>query len=565
MAALCPAPPPCLRQVHNVVQTVHTQLAHVSQKPLQDILRRTLVQVARLYPQKVTTGLLQASPHCDSTARAMWRMLASEPCLVDDVLKTLLRVQREGARQRHCQRQGSCCRFLAVAGAMHEIFLVPSSQCCVQLLLDELFMAVVSQISFSLNDPQQGCCSCGSQSREAKPPPVHPIRSVVSATQALFHCLGGASLVEDIARQGAWDMLMSPETYHSGIATLTRVLWREAPACCTCVSEQAIRGLQAYQDIGIMTVFVELLDCTSFEQVDGHVLHVLQLHLQSESVVLRRMAVASLVTMSGRPEKAATLQGLLPEVTQRLQDDDCDIRTAALTVLANVLCLVDRQTAVPIALQLAKTLLPLFENESSYVRERSILLCRDAMEVAVSTHKKQMRKDVQRSLMPLFFHLHDNDHGVAQASREALLGAAKFLKQRQLRKLLETEQTWRVGECLLVENSSRVDEYLDQSLPYLQSPQEPLRKAAVTFIGLAGRQLRDGRQEKLQVIYKALQGKVNDDSLSVSSLAAQTLLILGAAVKKPPSRFRLQALCSRRGRTPALGNGWLCCWSCVPS
>ena len=35
----------------------------------------------------------------------------------------------------------------------------------------------------------------------------------------------------------------------------------------------------------------------------------------------------------------------------------------------------------------------------------------------------------------------------------------------------------------LVENSSRVDEYLDQSLPYLQSPQEPLRKAAITFIG----------------------------------------------------------------------------------
>ena len=44
----------------------------------------------------------------------------------------------------------------------------------------------------------------------------------MSTTQTLFHCLGGASLVEDIARQGAWDMLMSPKTYHSGIATLTR-------------------------------------------------------------------------------------------------------------------------------------------------------------------------------------------------------------------------------------------------------------------------------------------------------------------------------------------------------
>ncbi|XP_059690032.1 uncharacterized protein LOC132320741 [Gavia stellata] len=187
--------------------------------------------------------------------------------------------------------------------------------------------------------------------------------------------------------------------------------------------------------------------------------------------------------LSGRPEKAGTLRGLLPEVTQRLQDDDTDIRTGALTVLSNMLCLAERQTAVPIALQLPETLLPLFENESSYVRRRSILLCRDAMEVAVGAHKEQMRKDVQRSLMPLFFHLHDQDDSVAQASREALLGAATFLRRRQLRQLLETEQTWKVGECLLVEDSSRTEEYLHQSLPYLQSPQEPLCQAAIRFTG----------------------------------------------------------------------------------
>ncbi|XP_072716940.1 uncharacterized protein [Ciconia boyciana] len=149
-----------------------------------------------------------------------------------------------------------------------------------------------------------------------------------------------------------------------------------------------------------------------------------------------------------------------------------------------------------------------------------------------------------------------------QASRETLLGAAKFLKRRQLRKLLETEQTWRVSECLLVEDSSGAEEYLQQSLPYLQSPQEPLREAAVRFTGLAGRQLRDGRQEKLRVIYEALRGKVNDSSLSVSSLALQTLMILDAAVKEPPSAFRLQALCYRlrkawRRRTLAPGAGWL--------
>lgn len=151
MAALHPAPPPCLRQVDEVVWTIHTQLTRVSQKPLQDILRRTLLRLAHLYTHEVTTGLLQASPHCDryvarqpqgqlrtsgacpgrrgggrggptdgvlwlcSTARVMWSVLASEPCLADDVLKTLLRVQRKNARRRSFKGECICCSLLAVS------------------------------------------------------------------------------------------------------------------------------------------------------------------------------------------------------------------------------------------------------------------------------------------------------------------------------------------------------------------------------------------------------------------------------------------------------------------
>ena len=203
----------------------------------------------------------------------------------------------------------------------------------------------------------------------------------------------------------------------------------------------------------------QLLDCTDFEDVSDHVLYVVHIHLRSKNLVLRRMAVTSLVTLSGRPEQvsrgsraqgghppgaglqamvravtcsgfasnrerrercpplllpssaapqhirpgpglrhtrrdlcttraapstrrvllpvrssiasqnkmvsftqAATLQYLLPRVSQQLRDDDCEVRTAALTVLSNVLCLVDRQTALTIALQLVEMLLPLFEN-----------------------------------------------------------------------------------------------------------------------------------------------------------------------------------------------------------
>ncbi|PKU45857.1 maestro heat-like repeat-containing protein family member 7 [Limosa lapponica baueri] len=474
-----------LMRVDELVQTIHRQLGCVSQRPLQDILRRTLLQAASLNPRKVTISLLRISLLGDNTARAMWNTLACEPCLVGDVLRTLLLVSKRCIRQHSITGDYSCRDLLAVAGAMREIFLVPSSRRYVHALLDKLFMAVLFQISCSLEGLRKGCCRSGSRSRKAKHPSV--LRTAVSTAQALFQCLGGTSLVEEMRRQGAWDMLLSAKTYSSGVAMLTRVLRREAPERCTAISKQAVIGLlqrQAVQDVSAMTVFMELLDSTYLDRVDGRVLSILQAHLKSQEVLLRRLAVQILVVLSGRRQKAATLQGLLAEVTQRLQDGDSDIRTGALTVLSRTLRLADRQTASPIALQLLEMLLPLFENESSYVRECAILLCRDAMEVAIGSHKWQMRKEVRKSLIPLFFHLHDYDPSVAKASSETLLGAAKFLKWQQLRKLLETEQPWKVGECLLAEGSRRAEEYLQQSLPYLRSAQQPLREAAVRFIGV---------------------------------------------------------------------------------
>lgn len=71
--------------------------------------------------------------------------------------------------------------LLQLSSAMCEIFLVPRSQEAVQLLFSELFVAVVFQITFSVMGTQQGCCRSVCQCREAKYPPVHPLRCSVPA------------------------------------------------------------------------------------------------------------------------------------------------------------------------------------------------------------------------------------------------------------------------------------------------------------------------------------------------------------------------------------------------
>ncbi|KAJ7403457.1 hypothetical protein BTVI_76771 [Pitangus sulphuratus] len=98
--------------------------------------------------------------------------------------------------------------------------------------------------------------------------------------------------------------------------------------------------------------------------------------------------------------------------------------------------------------------------------------------------KKEGKKPLkpQQNLLPLFFHCHDENQRVAEASREALLCVAGFLKRRDLKRRLKKKELWTFSECLLKKDKSRVAEYLQQALPYLESPQEPLREAAVRFI-----------------------------------------------------------------------------------
>ncbi|KAL9820839.1 uncharacterized protein GJ701_017364 [Geothlypis trichas] len=103
--------------------------------------------------------------------------------------------------------------------------------------------------------------------------------------------------------------------------------------------------------------------------------------------------------------------------------------------------------------------------------------------------------------------------------------------------MLQVDQTWRFGEGLLAEDRSRAAEYLRRALRYLQSPQEPLREAAVRIIGMAGRHLRGQRQE-LQLICTALERLTEDMNSAVSQLALETLHVLRATESRRYSIFQ---------------------------
>nr|XP_041576831.1 maestro heat-like repeat family member 5 isoform X1 [Taeniopygia guttata] len=174
---------------------------------------------------------------------------------------------------------------------------------------------------------------------------------------------------------------------------------------------------------------------------------------------------------------AIRMWSLHERLMELLQENDSVMLRMTTVLLRGLFLCNGAPITSALALQLAEALLPLFDNEDSQVKLCSMFVFREMLDFFPEEDKKALKTHVHQSLLPLSFHCHDENQRVAEASQETLLCAAKFLKRRDLEKLVKNQELWKFTECLLAEDSSSVAEHLRRALPYLQSPQEPLREA----------------------------------------------------------------------------------------
>ncbi|XP_015705415.1 maestro heat-like repeat-containing protein family member 7 [Coturnix japonica] len=215
------------------------------------------------------------------------------------------------------------------------------------------------------------------------------------------------------------------------------------------------------------------------------------------------------------------------------------ITVKVLNIFRNAMHHLGKRHASPFALELAEKILPLFNHASSEVREGSIRLFKDVMDAVVWLKKRSMKKTVRRGLLPLLFQMSDETPSVAQASGEALVSCAKFLKWKELKQQAQQKNTVGIMKCLLQQDRKGVEGYLQQSLPYLEDSQASLRCEAVRFIGLIGKHAREQSEEMLNELCSALQPLEDDPHLTVRSVASETIQRQNAA----SAQSRLAALC----------------------
>ncbi|XP_065435323.1 maestro heat-like repeat-containing protein family member 7 isoform X2 [Chrysemys picta bellii] len=535
-------PGPRLERVSEAVMSIYKNLESISEPLSRKELFMTLLMLGNQYSEEVVRTLLGCSLSCDSVAAEMWRMLASHCQSIEKVLKELLNTLREQPLHHHhvSQREAP----LAATRALYEIFKEQNCRQQVKELFPQLSIALLFQITYIVE--------LSMHNQEDTPAPLSPVRCAVDAMQALLQCAGYRDQTTFIHKQGGWGMLVNADMHHKGVLVLARAMVSVSFQERCWIFQELMAILNCRDDrryIPAMAFFIQLLQCPDLgNKQEDAILDQLSGQLRDPNTVVRWLALKGLLNLSLCPEKVGKLQRLLPEVLEQLQEVDRDIIAEAITVLKNILASMDRQSASRAAVQVAEKLLPFIDDVSSRLRVLSITLFKHLLELVRGLDRWRMKAHVLQSLVPLLLLVHDERPNVSQVCWDTLSSAAEFLKWHQLGGFIQRKDTWQSCDCLLTRYKGRANNFLCQTMAFLENPQTPLRQAAIRFIGLAARQLDQRSQDKLDAICNDLKGLQQDSNSSVQSLASQTIFILEAFKNHPPAHSSLWT-CFHRIRT----------------
>ncbi|XP_056369493.1 maestro heat-like repeat-containing protein family member 7 [Oenanthe melanoleuca] len=557
------------KQVPAMVRYIHKWLT--ANESAGHRLDKALLELTKEYPYDVIMTLLRWAPSGDRAAAAMWGVILTSTGTAEPALQILITVLSAWPVDTSVYTSDGDSTGVFALAATVTLWSVFNWTWCPPIMLEcspSLFLRLLFQAFISTLYTPEVVDTFWKECQEQLGLATNPQRFAVQTLKVLLCRVQCEHVVLAMERKGGWDTLLYAGTHHYAVGLLARemhgvsVYWHHY--IMSYLLELLSQGISDWE-LPAMAFLVELLEFVDFSKWADGILEIMPRHLQSESKEMQRLALRGLVVLSRDPSMNKRMHTLTERLVDLLRDADEEIVETSAVVLSALLLHRDLAIPSPIALRLAAALWPLLDNDKCQVQLLSIRLFQEVMRLVEAKGKKALKMLVSKSLLPLFFNCNNENVRVAEASRETLLAAVSFLKRRDLEHLVLTDQMWRFGECLLAQDRDRAAEHLRQALPYLRSPQEPLREAAVRFLGLAGRFLRE-QQRELQLMSRALQDMADDISPAISCLALQTLYINMAVQSIPSSRLdRLRDGFRRLWKSrPSLGGrGRFSCWSAV--
>nr|XP_041569125.1 maestro heat-like repeat-containing protein family member 6 [Taeniopygia guttata] len=559
------------KQVPAMVRYIHQWLE--ANQFAEHRLNRTLLDLTEERPADVVMTLLRVAPLCDRAALTMWKSIMCSPRTAEPAMLVLLDVLGSWPEHSTCTSDGDKTGVFVLAATvlMWKILQLPCVPHMVTVYLPHLLVHLLFQVLFSTLDVPEEVNTFWKGCQQQYGLDTSPNRFAVQTLKSLLCQMQHEDVVVAMERKCGWDKLLCADTYHHAVGLLAKEMSCVSIPLCSRIARYLLRLLSTQEprwELPSLAFFVEVLKCLDMsERGADRVLQILSRHLRSGCREKCHLVLRALLDLINNPLMSKKMWSLTESLVELLWDADGEIVSMTAMLLNFIILEKDMLIPSPIALQLVEALLPLLDHDNSQVQLLSIVLLGTLVTLPQEKEKEALKTHVHQSLLPLFFHCHDENQRVAQASQETLLCAAEFLKRTELEKLVKSKKLWKFTEWLLAEDRSRVAEHLRRALPYLQNLQQPLREAAVRFMGTAGQYLR-GRTKELQLISEALEGMANDISVAVGSLAIQTLYVLQGTERAPYSIFGNlhDRLCRAWRRRPRLsGLGWLRCWSSAES
>uniref|UniRef100_A0A803W7G0 Maestro heat like repeat family member 6 n=1 Tax=Ficedula albicollis TaxID=59894 RepID=A0A803W7G0_FICAL len=489
--------------VPTTVRGIYQRLSSIKDVSAEHRLDKTLQEMTLAQPHDVVVTILRCAPSCDRVAVTMWMAIVSSNRTAEKVLPELLCVLEDWPLHSTStsDKDNSDVFSLAATRAVWEIIHLPQGPERMILYFPRLFVALLFQIFSSTEQMPEEVTAFWRRCQHKHCLPTNPNRFALLTMKALLCHLEYEDVVSEVERECGWDTLLNTDTHHYTVRLLARAMLRVSEPLCYRIARYLFRLLrreEAHWEVAAMAFLVE----------------------------------------------ANTMSALTESLMEVLKDEDREVRGMTLSVLSEMLLNRDVPIACSLAVQLIEALRPLFDNDTSRVQLLSIRIFQAVMALVQKGKERQGLTDcVRQSLLPLFYHMYDENQFVAEASWETLLQATIFLKRWNLQQLLESEELWRFGECLLKEERDRADGYLRQSVMYLQSPQKSIREAAMRLT--------------------APRGKTNKFSPSIFNLVTPTRHYVRTAETNPNSRFRLlqnQLREAWRRQASLLENGWPSLW-----
>ncbi|KAM5315101.1 LOW QUALITY PROTEIN: maestro heat-like repeat family member 5 [Glossophaga mutica] len=490
-----------LETVANLGRAIHLQLGSVRVPQAKEDVLFAVTLLARNHTPELVAAFLDLPTPPDSHTFQLWRALGAELPGSRRVLATLLAWLQERPPPAQTRDSGpqaeekTHLRSMAAMTTLCKLQLTPEFKKTVQKAYPQLLLAFLTQVHYilELHLPREPRPSQKAQGAAVPSPQSLSLEALRSLLATTGHWKSFAQL----ELQGAWSLFAAVDTYPKGVGLLARAMVQGVCEQVKDMARQLLHSLRSQEEqerkVAIL-ILNEFLHSPALLEVlsEQDALTLLAQSLRDPSPEVRALSLQGLGSILFHPEKGSLLRRQLPHFLNGFFRNSEPVVVHLMGTVSEVLHRLGAQGAGAQSLAVAINARSFFNDEREGVRAAAMALFGDLVAAMAGKEPRNLRTQVQQSMVPLLLHLKDRCPAVVTQAKFAFYRCSLLLRWRLPHTLFCT-LAWERGlsarhflwSRLLTQRQELFSIHLSQALSYLHSRHHHLKTWAALFLGYA--------------------------------------------------------------------------------